>query len=76
MSNESNVAGTVKFFNHAKGFGFISREDGGDDVFIHVSEVAKSPIGEIAEGDKVLFDTKASERKPNKGPVACNVRAR
>jgi len=44
--------GTVKFFNNAKGFGFITPEDGGKDVFVHVNGL----IDEINEGDKVSYD--------------------
>jgi len=45
--------GTVKFFNEEKGFGFISPDDGGKDVFVHRNGL----IDQITEGDKVSFDT-------------------
>lgn len=48
--------GTVKFFNTAKGFGFIAPEDGGKDVFVHVSAVEKSGMGTLTEGQRVSFD--------------------
>jgi len=58
--------GTVKFFNNAKGFGFITPEDGGKDVFVHVNGL----VDEINEGDKVSYDV---EEGP-KGLNATNVK--
>ena len=58
--------GTVKFFNNSKGFGFITPDDGGKDVFVHQSALTD----EIAEGDKVSYDVEESE----KGPNAVNVK--
>ena len=58
--------GTVKFFNNSKGFGFITPDDGGKDVFVHQSALTS----EIAEGDKVSYDVEESE----KGPNAVNVK--
>ena len=49
--------GTVKWFNSTKGFGFIAPEDGSNDVFVHISAVERSGIGNLAEGQKVSFDT-------------------
>lgn len=48
--------GTVKFFNTTKGFGFISPENGGADVFVHISAVERAGIASLAEGQKVSFD--------------------
>jgi CspA family cold shock protein len=48
--------GTVKWFNPAKGFGFIQPEDGSKDVFVHISAVERSGIGNLSEGQKVSFD--------------------
>ncbi len=53
--------GTVKFFNDAKGFGFITPEDGGKDVFVH----ANGLIDEIREGDKVSFSTEEGRKGLN-----------
>ena len=47
--------GTVKWFNEAKGFGFISQEDG-EDVFVHFSNIQGDGFKTLAEGDKVMFD--------------------
>jgi len=48
--------GTVKWFNSQKGFGFIQPENGGKDVFVHISAVERSGIGSLADGQKVSFD--------------------
>jgi cold shock protein len=48
--------GTVKFFNSAKGFGFIAPESGGKDVFVHVSAVERAGLGTLSEGQQVSFD--------------------
>lgn len=47
--------GTVKFFNHAKGFGFIAPEDGSKDIFVHASALERSGVASIDEGDKISF---------------------
>ena len=58
--------GTVKFFNNSKGFGFITPDDGGKDVFVHQSALSD----DIAEGDKVSYDVEEGE----KGLNAANVK--
>ena len=58
--------GTVKFFNNSKGFGFITQDDGGKDVFVHQNSLTD----EITEGDKVSFDVEEGE----KGLNAVNVK--
>ena len=60
-------AGTVKWFNPAKGFGFIQPDDGGADVFVHISAVERSGIGNLREGQKLTFDT---ERSPKNGKLS------
>lgn len=59
--------GTVKFFNDSKGFGFITPDDGGKDVFVHANDLGGTTI---KEGSKVEFDVVAGK----KGPQASNVR--
>jgi CspA family cold shock protein len=50
------ATGTVKFFNTNKGFGFIQPDDGGKDVFVHISAVQRAGMGTLNEGDKVKFE--------------------
>ena len=54
--------GTVKFFNHSRGFGFFEPEDGGKDVFVHITAVEKAGIPSLDEGDKVEFEVQQDER--------------
>lgn len=61
--------GTVKWFNDAKGFGFIEPDDGGEDVFVHFSSVKSEGFKTLREGQKVEFEV---EDGP-KGPQASNV---
>lgn len=56
--------GTVKFFNAAKGFGFIQPEDGSKDVFVHISAVERAGLGTLNEGQRVSFDV-VEERGKN-----------
>jgi CspA family cold shock protein len=56
------VSGTLKFYNAAKGFGFITPDDGSKDVFIHASALEKAGIQSLNEGDKVTF-TLEDDRK-------------
>jgi len=49
------ITGTVKFFNGAKGFGFITPADGSKDVFVHVSALERAGLRSLNEGDKVTF---------------------
>ena len=54
--------GTVKFFNSAKGFGFIAPEEGGPDVFVHVSALQRSGINGLNDGDQVSFEIEQDQR--------------
>jgi len=53
------TTGTVKFFNSAKGFGFIEPEDGSKDAFVHISAVEQAGLSTLNEGDKVTYDLEA-----------------
>jgi CspA family cold shock protein len=64
--------GTVKWFNTQKGYGFIAPEGGGKDVFVHISAVERSGIGNLHEGQRVSFET---ERDRQGKTSACNLRA-
>jgi len=50
------TTGTVKFFNSAKGFGFIEPEDGSKDAFVHISAVERAGLGTLSEGQKVSYE--------------------
>ena len=63
--------GTVKFFNTAKGFGFIAPEGGGKDVFVHMTAVEAAGMRSLSEGQKVSFDIQPDAR----GSKAVNLKA-
>src|SRR6516165_1737971 len=56
------ATGTVKWFNTAKGFGFIQPDDGGSDVFVHVSAVEQAGLRGLNEGDQVQFELEQDRR--------------
>ena len=64
--------GTVKWFNADKGFGFISNDNGGDDVFVHFSAIVSDGFKTLSEGQKVTFDLEDDTRS-NRGKRAVNV---
>ena len=65
------AAGTVKWFNESKGFGFITPENGGEDLFAHFSAIQSKGFKTLAEGQKVNFDVTTGP----KGLQASNIRA-
>jgi CspA family cold shock protein len=66
---QTMTIGTVKFFNHTRGFGFITPDDGSKDVFVHVSAIEKAGITNLAEGQKLSFTVQDDAR----GPKAVNL---
>ena len=64
------ASGTVKWFNSEKGYGFISQDNGGPDVFAHYSAIQATGYRELTEGQKVEFSIEPGQ----KGPKAANVR--
>lgn len=67
----ASLSGTVKFFNETKGFGFITPDGGGKDVFVHATAVERAGMKTLREGQRVSFDTEPDQR----GPKAVNLRA-
>jgi cold shock protein len=58
------ATGTVKWFNSQKGYGFIQPDDGGKDVFVHITAVERAGMGGLAEGQKIKYDV-AMDRGKN-----------
>ena len=64
------TTGTVKWFNDSKGYGFLTRDDGEKDVFVHHTAIQASGFRSLQEGDAVEFEIQEGQ----KGPAAANVR--
>src|SRR6201985_1338792 len=65
------MTGTVKFFNAERGYGFIKPDDGGRDVFVHVTAVERAGLKDLAEGQRITFEGEPD--KKGKGPKAVNL---
>src|SRR5689334_24892195 len=65
------MAGTVKFFNAERGYGFIKPDDGGRDVFVHITAVERAGLKSLTEGQRISFDVEPD--KKGKGPKAVNL---
>lgn len=65
------TTGTVKFFNTTKGFGFITPDDGGKDVFVHITAVQAAGLTGLNDGQRVSFETEPDTR--GKGPKAVDL---
>jgi CspA family cold shock protein len=59
--------GTVKWFNSTKGFGFIQPDNGGPDVFVHISAVERAGLGDLREGQKISYE---EQRDPKRGKTS------
>jgi CspA family cold shock protein len=57
------TTGTVKWFNATKGFGFIAPDDGGNDVFVHISAVERAGMGSLNEGQKLSYESKLDSQR-------------
>jgi CspA family cold shock protein len=66
------ITGTVKFFNPAKGFGFITPQDGSKDVFVHISAVERAGLGTLAENQQLTFEVETGK---NGKVAAVNLKA-
>ena len=66
-------SGTIKFYNSQKGYGFIKPDDGGKDVFVHVTAVERAGINNLDEGVRISFETEPDKR--GKGPKAVNLQS-
>lgn len=67
------ATGKVKWFNGQKGFGFIAPDDGGQDVFVHISAVERSGLNSLSDGQAVSFEVQTDPRKGK--PAAVNLKA-
>lgn len=56
------ATGTVKWFNSVKGYGFIQPDDGGQDVFVHISAVERAGLGQLNEGQKISYEVERDKR--------------
>ena len=65
----ARITGTVKWFNDAKGFGFITPADGSKDVFVHFSAISSEGFKSLAEGDKVEFEVVQGQKGPQASEV-------
>jgi CspA family cold shock protein len=65
------TTGTVKFFNGERGYGFITPNDGGRDVFVHITAVERAGLKSLIEGQRISFDVEPD--KKGKGPKAVNL---
>jgi cold shock protein len=63
MEEPKMATGTVKWFNSTKGFGFIQPDDGGNDVFVHISAVERAGFSSLAEGQKISYEVKVDSKR-------------
>jgi CspA family cold shock protein len=63
------AVGTVKFFNHDRGFGFIQPDDGGKDVFVHATAVERAGLPALSEGQKLSYEMETDQRSGKSSAV-------
>jgi CspA family cold shock protein len=63
FGEDKMTTGTVKWFNATKGFGFIAPDDGGNDVFVHISAVERAGLSSLNEGQKLSFESKVDSMR-------------
>jgi CspA family cold shock protein len=66
------MQGTVKFYNAAKGYGFITSDEGDNDIFVHISAVEQPGLGSLEEGQKIAFEVEPDRK--GKGPKAIELK--
>jgi CspA family cold shock protein len=67
------ASGTVKWFNGQKGYGFIQPDDGGTDVFVHISAVERAGLGGLNEGQKIKYDVQNERGKSSAGNLSVSI---
>ena len=65
------ATGTVKWFNPTKGYGFIQPQDGGKDVFVHISAVERAGLSSLNEGQQVEYEIVSNRCRSDRVPVRC-----
>jgi CspA family cold shock protein len=65
------MTGTIKFFNAERGYGFIKPDDGGRDVFVHITAVERAGLKDLSEGQRITYEVEPD--KKGKGPKAVNL---
>jgi len=63
------ATGTVKWFNSQKGYGFIQPDQGGKDIFVHISAVERSQLGSLSEGQKIAFELQRDRKTGRESAV-------
>ena len=73
LGEDSLATGTVKWLNETKGYGFIQRDSGGKDVFVHISAVERAGLRSLKDGQKVTYEVEADRRTGKESAVDLKV---
>ena len=65
MTEKVRYTGAIKWFNHAKGYGFILPDAGGKDMFLHISAVQKAGKSEVSDGERLSYEVREKDGKEN-----------